>query len=277
MLSGIMHHIGKLKFLLNENSSTILSAAGVAGTVSTAVLTGKASFKAAGIINQKKHDLAKQYEETTTEPLDPEVQKYFYQGLTRTEQVKLVWALYIPPVASGAITITSIILAHKIDAKRVAALTAALGVTERSYQEYKDKIHEKLGDRETGKIRDELNQDRVKRNPAPGNEVILLNDGDQLCLDAYSGRYFKSNMETIKRAENSLNHQIVHHEDCSLSELWDDLGLTPTTMSDEVGWNAGHSMVEINVTSALTEDGRPCLVLEYEPSPFQRYSKFHAS
>ena len=55
MLQGLAPHVSKLKYLLNENSTTILTAAGVVGTVGTAVLTGRATFKAAELIRER-HD-----------------------------------------------------------------------------------------------------------------------------------------------------------------------------------------------------------------------------
>lgn len=272
MFSGLINHVGKLKFLLNENSSTILTAAGVAGTVSTAVLTAKSTFKAARLIDENQPSVIKLADDEGVlqdRSLQP--------PLTNIEKVKLVWALYLPPVAMGTITITSIILAHKIDAKRIAALAAAAGVSERAFQEYKDKVVEKLGDRQDQKIRDEIAQDRVTRNPPTTSELVMVGDGKVLCQDSYSGRYFTSSMEEIKRAENMVNHQLVNHMDCSLSELYDDLGLTPTAASDSVGWNAAN-ILEIKVTTALTPDeSRPCLVLEYQPHPFPTYSRFHES
>lgn len=265
MFSGLINHFGKLKFLLNENSSTIFTAAGVAGTVSTAVLTAKSSFQAARTIDHKQRDLI-------DVDLPPDQNVY----LTNMEKVKLVWALYLPPVAMGTITVTSIVLAHKIDAKRIAALAAAAGVSERAFQEYKDKVKETLGVRQDQKIRDEVAEDRVKKNPPTTSELIVLNEGKVLCLDSYSGRYFESSMEDIKRAENAVNHQLLHHMDCSLSELYDDLGLTSTAASDSVGWNAARAL-DIQVTTTLTPDNRPCLVLEYNPLPFPTYSRFHES
>lgn len=271
MFTGLINHVGKLKFLLNENSSTILTAAGVAGTVSTAVMTAKSSFKAARKIdeNQPPIVLIAQDDETMAD-------RSLRPRLTNVEKVKLVWALYIPPVAMGTITITSIVLAHKIDAKKIAALTAAAGISERAFQEYKDKVVEKLGDRQDQKIRDEVAQDGVKRNPPTTSELVMVGDGKVLCKDSYSGRYFTSSMEEIKRAENAVNHQLVNHMDCSLSELYDDLGLTATAASDSVGWNAAN-ILEVQVTTALTDDGRPCLVLDYNPHPFPTYSRFHES
>ena len=50
MLTGLASLVPKLKFLLNENSTTILTGIGVTGTVGTAYLTGRATFKAAHVI-----------------------------------------------------------------------------------------------------------------------------------------------------------------------------------------------------------------------------------
>jgi Family of unknown function (DUF6353) len=271
MFSSLVYHVGKLKFLLNENSSTILTAAGVAGTVSTAVLTAKSSLKAARVIDNNQPPKVLIVKEDGTKN-----DAFTQPTLSKTEKVKLVWALYIPPVAMGSITITSIVLAHKIDAKKIAALTAAAGISERAFQEYKDKVVEKLGPREDEKIRDQIAQDRVNKKQPTTSELVMVGDGKVLCQDGYSGRYFTSSMEEIKRAENEVNRELVNHMDCSLTELYDELGLSSTAASDSVGWNSANSL-NIKVSTTITEDGRPCLVLDYDPHPFPTYSRFHDS
>ena len=104
------------------------------GTIATAVLTGRATFKAADLIEQE----TKIINTAVDEEQDPVY-------LTKTEKTKLVWSLYLPPVATGVLTITSIIFANKISSKKIAGLTVAAGVSERALQEYKDKVVEKLG------------------------------------------------------------------------------------------------------------------------------------
>ena len=49
MLSGLAPHVSKLKYLLNDNSTTLLSVVGVGGSIATALLTARATFKAAGL------------------------------------------------------------------------------------------------------------------------------------------------------------------------------------------------------------------------------------
>jgi hypothetical protein len=54
MLTTLVKQIRYAKFLVNENSTTVLTGVGVAGVITTAYLTGRASFKAAAIISREK-------------------------------------------------------------------------------------------------------------------------------------------------------------------------------------------------------------------------------
>jgi hypothetical protein len=54
MLTSLLQHVGKVKFLLTENAPTLLTGVGVVGTVSTAVLTGRSTVKAVRKIEPKR-------------------------------------------------------------------------------------------------------------------------------------------------------------------------------------------------------------------------------
>jgi len=261
MLTSLAPHIHRLRFLVNENSTTILTGVGVAGTVATAVLTGRASFKAAQIIeNERKDQLeALKFPETDVTPF------------SKTEKVKMVWVQYIPPVAVGAATVTSIVLAHRISSKRIAAIAVASTISERALQEYKTKVVEKLGGRQETAIREEIAQDQVTKNP-PSNQVVIAGSGDVLCFEPLTGRYFNSTIESIKAAENKVNYEIIHFDSCSLSFFFDEIGLRPTDYSDLVGWNVDNRM-EINFTTTMSEDNRPCLVIGFNKMPSMEYTK----
>ena len=103
-------------------------------------------------------------------------------------------------------------------------------------------------------------------------EVIVLN-GDVLCYDAYAGRYFRSDVEKIRKAQNDINEQILHSNYASLSDLYQLIGLESTAVSEEVGWNTD-KMLEIKFTTALTDDNKPCLVINFEVSPARQYFRF---
>lgn len=251
----------KAKYLLNQNSSTILTGVGVVGTVGTAYLTGRASFKAAGIISDEI--------ETVNYGVENPNDRVW---LTKRQKVKLTWRFYIVPVATGTATVGAIIFAHRIDAKRVVALTVASGISERALKEYREKVVERLGEKQDTKLRDEIAQDRVTNT---GSTELVVTDGKVLCMDMLSGRFFQSTMEDLKRAQNKINHELNNHSvGCSLSEFYDEIGLSPTPYSEQVGWNPD-KMVELKISATVAPDGRPCLAVDFEPHPFDNYWRLH--
>lgn len=261
MLAGVLQHIHKARFLLNHHSTTILTGIAVGGTVSTAVLTGRASFKAARILDNG--DAVLIYE-------DPE-NGNTYRELSRVEKVKLTWKLYIPPVATGLVTVTCMVVANKISSQKIAALAVAGGISERALQEYKDKVVEKLGERQNTAIRDGIAQDRVNAN-STGQEVILVGQGQVLCYDLTTDRYFQSTMEEIRRAENDINAELLNHMSASLAEFHDKIGLKPTSYTDSVGWGSPE-MFKVTFSTVMSPDGRPCIAIDFVRPPQLEYTK----
>lgn len=235
--------------LIVNNSPVILTAIGVAGTLTTAYLTGKATFKAADIISDN---------ESSYDPLEPK------------DKFQLVWKLYIPAAGTAALTVASIICANRISGRRAAALAAAYSISERAFDEYKTKVIEKMGEKKEQTVRDEIAQDRLDRNPVSTREVIIAGGGDVLCYDAYTGRYFTSSVEAVRKAENDINHRLIHDHYASLTDFYDLIGLPAVRVSDEVGWNLD-TLLEVDISAGMADDTKPCLVLSFEVSPARQY------
>jgi len=247
--------------LAGEHKTALLTAIGVAGTVSTAVLTGRASFKAAELISAEEWDLREESDFNKVE-LDPR------------DKIQLVWALYIPPVGVGVLTIAAIILAHKMDTAQAAAFATAYGVSERALNEYKDKVREKLGEGKEQALRDEIAAERLQKDPVQDKQVIIAGSGEVLCYDNISGRYFQSSMEELRSAENKVNYELVHHNECSLSFFYDQVGLPPTRHSNEVGWNS-NNLLELNFSTQMSTDNRPCIVVDFVVGPMTGYGNLY--
>lgn len=254
MISILTDFGKKIPKLVADNSPAILTAIGVTGALTTAYLTGRASFKAADLIKSEQTRIDYGPEPYTLELKD---------------KARLCWKLYIPAASSAILTVGAIIAANRVGMRRAAALAAAFQLTERAFEEYKSKVVEKLGEKKEEAIRAEVAQDRVTRS----SEVVIIGSGSVLCMDLYSGRHFLSDMETIKKAENDINYEVIHNNYASLSDLYVMLGLPPTSMSDEVGWNVD-KMLDIKITTALTEDGRPCMCIDYTTA-LVRYDRLH--
>lgn len=254
--SDIVNRIGKFTA---DNSPVILTAIGVTGTLTTAYLTGKASFKAAELITaeQKRLDL-----EVKSHPLEIK------------EKVELVWRLYIPAAGTGLLTVACIIGANRIGTRRAAALATAYTISEKAFGEYRAKVVEKIGENKERAVRDEVAQDRVTNNPVTNREVIITSGGDVLCLDTYSGRYFKSDMETLKKAQNDVNYRVINYSYASLTDFYELIGLPRTKISDELGWRP-EKMLELDISTALSDDGRPCLHIGFASEPIRNYYRGH--
>jgi hypothetical protein len=239
-----------------DNAPTVLTALGVTGLVTTAYLTGKASFKAGAVLY--KHD----YEAGLSgDPLPP-----------LQERIPLVWKLYVPAVGTGVVTIACIVSANHISTRRAAVLASAYSIAQEGFQEYKVKVLEKIGEKKEKEVRDEIAQDRVAKNPPA--EIYIVNEGEVLCMDTHSGRYFKSTLENIKAAQNTINYRIRNDNYASLSDFWDCVGLRKTAESDEIGWNVDANL-EIEYGSAITEDGKPCITIGFQTIPVRGYYSLH--
>lgn len=246
--------------LLGENSPTVLTMMGVSGTITTAWLSARAGAKSADLLyNKRVHDGGED---------NPEYK------LDLSEKIKLVWPLYIPPVTVGSSTIVCIIGANQLASKKTAAAALAAGISERALQEYKTKVIEKLGETKDVAVRDAIAQDHVDKHPIKTTEVILAGTGEVLCFDMYSGRYFQSSVEEIKKAENKINFEIVNFNYASLSQFYDEIGLPPTSVSNDVGFNLDNRC-EISYTTTMSTDDRPCIAIDFHYGPVPDYTRFH--
>lgn len=244
-----------------DNSPLILTTFGAVGVITTAYLSGRAGFKAGQIVVA---EFIERMDLESTEPV-PE--------LTLKEQFNLTWKCYLPPVATGALTVAAVIGANQIGMRRAAAMTTALAVSERAFDEYRAKVLEKVGEKKANVIRDEVVQDQMDRNPIGSKEIIITGNGEVNVYETYTGRYFKSSVETIKAAQNLINYRVNNDGGASLSELYDELGLSHTEISDDLGWNS-NKLLEIEIIGHVDETGQPCLGVIYQTTPIREYWKF---
>lgn len=233
-----------------DNSPSLLSGLAVSGVVVTAILTGKASFKAAQILEAEKYEM------------------------DLREKVGLVWKAYIPAAGAGAVTVACVISANQIGSRRAAAVAAAYSISEKAFAEYREKVVEKIGEKKAQGIKDEIAQDRVNRNPISTREVIISGAGEVMCYDQYTDRYFKGSMEAIKKAQNDFNYRLINDGYGSLTEFYDLLGLKGTSFSEEVGWTS-EKMMEIAFSTTLSETGEPCLAIDFYVEPVRNFYRFH--
>lgn len=228
---------------VQRNQSTILTGLGVAGLVSTAILTGQATVKAVRKCDEIDKEMALK------------------------ERFLLTWRLYIPPFAMGVVSAACIIGAHSADAKKNAALAGLYALTEETLQDYRKKVVEKIGEKKEEEVYGEVVQERLDKHPVSQSEVIVTGKGETLVYDSYSGRYFKSDIETIRKVQNELNQEMLFgFQWLPINDLYCALGLGTIKMGDDIGWTPDNLM-DIKFNTKIAEDGTPCLVIDLNAEP----------
>ncbi len=236
---------------LDANSPAILTGLGVAGVISTVALAIKGTSSAVVVINEEENLRGQEQ----------------YLPLTQREKLELVWKFYIPTAASSILTITAIIGANHISTRRNAALLSIYSIADQALKEYQDKVIETIGEKKEERIRDEIAQDKLDANPLEGREVILTGKGIYLFFDTLSGRYFRSDLETVRRVQNDFNELLFNDMFLPLNDLYDMLGLEDTEMGRSAGWDVQNGKLDIQFSAKIATDGEPCIVLSYPIEP----------
>lgn len=240
-------------YMLDKGSPYILTAMGSAGVLGTAILTGRATIKAIDILNEEKERRLENSEDRVIE-------------ITLKEKVQLCWKPYISPVVVGVTSIACIIGANSVSTKRTAAMAAAYSLLETTAKNYQEKVIEQLGSNKEEKIRGEIAQSHLDSNPVSKTDILCINKGDTLCFDTLSGRYFNHDIEKIRRIQNDLNHDLMEAIWVPLNDLYYALGIPGIKLGEDIGWTVDE-LLDISFSSKLTDEGTPCLVIDYDITP----------
>lgn len=242
----------RIERILSDNSPVMLTAAGVVGTVGTAVLAFKAGYQFNTIMRELE-EMHLEESIATGKPVNPIPQK---------EWLEASWKTLAPPIASGALTVSAIIGANHIGSRRAAGLAAAYALAQTNHEDYKKKILEKIGIDQERTVRDEIAQEKV--NAIGGIHDIVVTSRQTLFMDSKSGRVFPSDVQTIQSAQNSINKQVLDNQYASLTDFYEQIGLRKTGISDEMGWTPD-KMLEIAFSTTTTDDGNQAVMyIDYE-------------
>ncbi|MBQ8135452.1 MAG: hypothetical protein IJ192_13790 [Clostridia bacterium] len=245
-LSGILKSV---QMAMKKHSPEILTGIGIAGMITTTVMAVKATPKALILIEEKK----------STEKLEE---------LPSVEIVKTAWFCYIPTAITGVLSIACLVGASSVNLKRNAALATAYTLSETALKEYKDKVVEVIGEKKAETVKDAIAKDKIEKDPVSAKEIIITEHGNTLCYDVLSGRYFKSDIDKLKKIENELNRKMLSETYITLNEFYSEMGLNEIKLGNELGWNINsNGFISLEFSSQLSEDGTPCLVLGYHVAP----------
>lgn len=241
-----------LKRLIGDNLPVILTGLGVAGSVTSVVLAVKATPEA--------HRRILDAQSETTEELNV------------VDKIRLTWVLYLPTAVTLGLSATAVITAHGVNMRRQAAIASLYAVTEKTLTDYREKVIKELGKKADKQVRDEVAKDYIASAPMHNAEVYVTNSSESLFFDSMTGRYFSSDMQTVRAAVNDINEEINKFNSASQNDFYQKIGLPPVKFGEEQGWNTSQTL-DVSYSAQIAEDNRPCIVLEYLSHPIRGYYK----
>lgn len=182
--------------------------------------------------------------------------------------IKIYWKHYILPAVEFVVGGGCVVAATHMNSKRMAALAGLYSLSETALQTYKDKVIEKIGEKQERQVRKESNEKEIRDNyKAPkswSDDEFVNNDW---CYDKICGRYFKSSVNQLEKAANDLNNMILLDNFASLNDFYYAADLESTTAGDMLGWRVEDGLVTLDLDTGKTPDGHPCIVVDFAERP----------
>lgn len=249
--AGIGHAIGKFT---KEHTSDLLFWTGLTGLAGTAVLAAYETPAALKALEQKRQ------EEERSE-------------LTFAETIQTASKYYIRPLITGGFSAFCLIMAHRSDSKKAAALATAYGLTETAYSTYREKTKELVGEKKEGEIRDSVAKEHADtKAPVILTDVIITGYGHTVCMDSATGRLFYGDADKLRSAAETINRRLRNDMFVPLNEFYDEIGLDRVNLGDDVGFDVDKGYLDLYLSAQLARDGKtPMLVALYSVYPRPRY------
>ena len=182
--------------------------------------------------------------------------------LDTSELIKTYLKYGAVPVLLAGTGIALVVGGNHINIEKSMAAMAAYTLSDTAFKEYQRKTREVIGEKKEQKIRDEIAKDTLQKNPVNGKEIIITGSGSYLCYDKMSGRYFRSDIEKLKRIENDLDMRMRYKDYITQNELYLEIGMGPVKNGDNIGWNISNGYIQMSFSYDGGINGEPCLVMD---------------
>lgn len=248
-------HRTALKF--KKHSPEILIVAGVAGTVTSAVMACKATLKINDIVEEAKVTIDKIHDGV-------ENKKHTKDGELYTEEIAkkdltLVYAqtgvkiakTYAPAIILGTLSLAAIISSNNILRKRNVALSAAYMAIDKGFKQYRGRVVERFGKEVDRELRYNIKAKEVEERVVDenGNEKVVTTKVGVVDPNGYSdyARIYDDgnpgwdkdpslSLFYLKQQQSFANDKLRAQGHLFLNEVYDLLGFKRVPYGNVVGW-----------------------------------------
>ena len=245
-MKGTSMKIGKLfyvvKTFMTKNSPYILSGVGAASVATGAVILVKKAKKQNEFDEEVQKEYYEKFDNVITGDVDKNGETYkkvvFKLNVWRVRKYARYYTLPTILMSGGVMCMLSATL---IQTKRLKALSIAYTSLATAFNDYREKVKEKLGEQEEADLREEIKRDKrgnivgCSKIPLIENETTfsrLFGEGNT----PFWSRSTNASLTCIKAAEGNLNERLRYQGFVTLNEVWDELGFKPSSEGMYLGW-----------------------------------------
>lgn len=261
--------LGKADVFTKKNSPALLAGAAVVGVLTTVYCAWKAAPKADDI-------LAKHKKEMETVKKGDKAAKRAVTKETAKELVPVV----APTILMAGATCAAIVGSQKINARRIAALSAAYTLSKDMVSDLNEQMLKDFGPKKANAVKDAVFEKKVKEehtDDIPKRNDLMRKRGLYWCRDYLTGGLFMTNANIINTAITDISTRISSEEYITLGEFWDALesagsigmeSIRRSAAKDLFGWTVddlNRGRLDISYRAVLDDDDEsPILALEYD-------------
>lgn len=204
-----------------------------------------------------------------------EAKKQKGEKLTNLEKVKVAGPAYIPAALVGVSTIACIFGANALSKHQQASLMSAYAMLDTSYKEYRAKVKDLYGDDADTEVRNDIAKDKYEEAD------IQRVDGFDLFYDEFSGRFFKSTLAEVQRAEYEINRDLNLRDWATINEFYDYLKIPHVDAGDIIGWSTPmngemywQTWVDFSNVKMVDDDGLEYYIVRMFQEPMPDFEDF---
>lgn len=181
--------------------------------------------------------------------------------------IRVAAPAYIPTLIMEGTAIAAIIGSNRIKSKRYAALAAIYQLSSAAFENYKNHVISTIGEEKSNEIEAKVAQNKVSEAYNGRNDIVYIEgNGNDLCYDMISDRFFYSDRNSIIAAQNEFNADLISQGVySSVNEFYSLLGLKETGLGYEYGWDVDKGYLKVKITATVAPNGKPCLAISYSP------------
>lgn len=238
--------IGRQVLLTQKHSPTILFAGGVVGVVSTVVLASRATLKLEEVVKAAAEDIdtAKSLG-ASNHPAYSEKDMKRDCLIVYTRSAISIAKLYAPAVIVGTLSIAALTGSHIILNRRNIALTAAYNTAVKSFEQYRQRVRDELGEEKDREFRFGTEEHEVyteDKNGKPKVEKVKRAGGTSMYAKFWdkSSSVFSDdpsyNVVTLRAQQKWANQKLKSQGYLMLNDVLDSLDIDRVPEGQLVGW-----------------------------------------